>query len=293
MAGRSTPAAAPGVPWFPAHPVPAEASELDSLIKELGERHEREHLAGFPEYRDLSEGNHGDRFQRTKEAMAGGAPVIYQGVLRAAYPDSRDLVTGIPDFLIREGDSYRIRDCKLSRGMDESSHPEILRQLQTYGWLFEQVTGRPPAALEAYLGTRQLEETPYSGAEATHDVSLVYKLDQARAHALRQEGVRTYDELLRDFTPDTLATLARTQGSQVRRVGSAAGRILENARALATRAEIMMGELMVMFDLEGVPPQYEELEKVYLWARAKPAGSKVTGAKAAGANSSRARNPGR
>jgi predicted RecB family nuclease len=100
----------------------------------------------------------------------------------------------------------------------------------------------------------------------------VYKLDQATAMALRSQGVRTYDELLAVHTPQTLAQVRRPHGTQMPRVGASAGRILENARALASGERLVTGPLklppgrwMVMFDLEGIPPQYEELEKVYLW----------------------------
>ena len=109
-----------------AHEEPqGEPSEFEQIIREMGERHEQEHRASFPEVRDLSDGNSTDRAQRTRDAVSRGAPVIYQGVLRAAFPGSKDVVTGIPDFLIKDGDSYRIRDCKLSRSMEGGKHPEI------------------------------------------------------------------------------------------------------------------------------------------------------------------------
>ncbi len=299
--------AAKGVPG-------AEPSELSDLIRDLGLRHEREHLESFPDHRDLSEGNLTDRLQRTRQALASGAPVIYQGVLRAVFPGTEDAVIGSPDFLIRDGDSYRIRDCKLSRSAGGAAHPEIPRQLQVYGWLFETAFGKPPVALEAYLGDRSIVAVEYAGAEGAlrdlalvrelsraseepytpvgwskcsgcayfqrcwkaaeeaHDVSLVYKLDQATATVLRAQGVRTYDELLSAHTPGSLAGVRRPQGTQLRRVGVTAGRILDNARALASGEVLVLGPLnlptasrMVMLDLEGVPPQYEELEKVYLW----------------------------
>ena len=110
--------------------VAVEPTELELLIREMGEEHEREHLAGFPEYRDLGEGGLADRARRTREAVAAGTPVIYQGVMRRPYPGTRDVVTGIPDFLIRDGDGYRVRECKLSRSLEEKDHPEIRRQLQ-------------------------------------------------------------------------------------------------------------------------------------------------------------------
>jgi len=56
------------------------------------------------------------------------------------------------------------------------------------------------------------------------------------------------------------------------RVGSLAERILLQAEALKSNKEKLLAPLnlpvaenMVMFDLEGLPPQFDELDKVYLW----------------------------
>jgi len=141
-----------------------EPSELETIIMEMGRRHEADHLATFPAVRNLGEGSQADRAQRTRDAVQSGEAVIYQGVLRAAFPGTRDIVTGIPDFMIRDVDSYRIRDCKLARSLEGGRHPEIVQQLQTYGWLFESAFNRAPAALEAYLGDGTLVTVPYAGA---------------------------------------------------------------------------------------------------------------------------------
>ena len=297
-----------------AHETPAgEPSQFELLMRELGERHEKEHLSRFAGVRNLAEGSLSDRAERTRDAVRNGAPVIYQGVLRAELPGSRDVVTGIPDFMILDGDSHRIRDCKLSRSVREDSHPEIFRQLQTYGWLFEKTFNRLPAALEAYLGNRILETIPYRGptrAEADlvklrnllllpdepwepvgwskcggcpfqhrcwsraaddHDVSVVYGLDQKTARALREMGINTYDELLQNMGVEKLAGLTRARGRAAQRVGAAAPRIIAQARALATGGVMRLGSLAlpsgpaVMLDLEGMPPQNDEIDKVYLW----------------------------
>jgi predicted RecB family nuclease len=290
------------------------ASDFDALIKELGNRHEKEHLAGFPQFKDLSDGSIADRAQRTKTAVSAGVSVIYQGAFRAAFPGSRDIVSGSPDFMIRDGDTYRIRECKLARSMDRGRHHEIDLQLQTYGWLFEQAFGNPPAALEAYLGNRTIATTPYRGAaravqdierirelslrddepydpvgwtkcaacpfqqrcwslaEKAHDVSVIYRVDKGIARALRERGITTYDQLLDTLDVNELERLKRPWGTREQKVGKAAQRIMTQARALSSGQVIRIGSLklprdkrLVMFDLEGVPPQFEELEKVYLW----------------------------
>ncbi len=290
-----------------------EPSELELAMRELGERHEKEHLSTFPQVRNLGEGSLPDRAQRTREAVENRTPVIYQGVMRSAFPGSRDIVTGIPDFMILAGDSYRIRDCKLSRSVRGDRHQEIIHQLQTYGWLFESTFKRPPASLEVYLGDRAIDTIPYLGsapaqrelgrvrdlslladepwepvgwskcspcpfqdrcwsqAAAGHDVSVVYGVDQGTARALRDMGIGTWDRLLEEMDQERLAGLTRTRGSNEQRVGTAAARILAQARALASGKMTRLVPLLlpdwpiVLLDLEGMPPQHDELERVYLW----------------------------
>ena len=289
------------------------ASDFDVLLKDLGDRHEKEHLAEFPRHKDLRDGNLADRAQRTKDAVAQGVPVIYQAALRAAFPGSRDVVSGSPDFMIRDGESYRIRDCKLARSIGKG-HPEIDLQLQTYGWLFEMTFAKQPSALEAYLGDRTVVSTPYRGAESAvediarirelslrddepydpvgwtkcsacafrgrcwsraekaHEVSVIYGMDKGTARALRDIGITTYDQLLERMDARALAKLKRQWGLRTQKVGRQAARILVQARALAEGKVVRLSALhlpraahLVMFDLEGIPPQYEELDKVYLW----------------------------
>ncbi len=109
-------------------------------------------------------------------------------------------------------------------------------------------------------------------AESDNDVALVYDLDQGTAIALREQGVFTIDDLLRKFNADQLAELKKPRGKKMVRVGTAARRILLQAEALKTKSEKLIAPLqlpesdnMVMFDLEGLPPQFDELDKVYLW----------------------------
>ena len=71
---------------------------------------------------------------------------------RVALGGEEVAIVGIPDFLIRDGDGYRIRDAKLSLQSDEKTHPEILLQLGLYAYLFPQAGGRAPTALHAPLG---------------------------------------------------------------------------------------------------------------------------------------------
>lgn len=293
-----------------------EPSPYESVIRRLGEHHEQSQLATFPDAVDLSSGGLEDRQRRTLEAVAAKAGVIYQGVLTiaATLNQTRCVVTGVPDFLIESGGRYVIRDSKISRRITEDDHPEILRQMELYGWLFEQQFGQRPAGLQVHSGTGEIVEIPYDGgavalerlgeivgfkqaksapyspvgwtkcggcgfntrcwadAEKRRDVALVAGVDQGLAIALRHDGIETIDQLLKSFDEARLAGYPRPWGTKTQRVGAKAGAILRMAKAMATNQEILLQVPQipahlnyVMFDLEGLPPQLDELDKVYLW----------------------------
>lgn len=140
------------------------------------------------------------------------------------------------------------------------------------------------------LATNQLAEPPYEPvgwskcqgcgfrdtcwpeAEKRRDAAIVYGVDQNLARALRDEGVVTIEDLLKSFTPETLAVFERPWGARLQKVGKSAARILQQAEAMQTGKEIRLGRprlpagtSFVMFDVEGLPPQMDELDKVYLW----------------------------
>jgi len=146
------------------------------------------------------------------------------------------------------------------------------------------------AALEQVLGSARATNEPYSpvgwtkcngcgyrdrcwpAAESRRDVALVQGVDQGLAVALRGEGITTYDQLLEGFDERRLVELKRPYGTTMRKVGTAAVSILRNARALASGKEIVIQPPAVprfpdyvMFDLEGLPPQLDETERIYLW----------------------------
>lgn len=102
--------------------------------------------------------------------------------------------------------------------------------------------------------------------------AIVPGVDQGLATALRDKGVQTIDDLLKSFDERSLAAMQKPWGKGTQKVGKAAGRILQSARALANdqeevlqRPEIPTSDNYVMFDLEGLPPQLDELDKIYLW----------------------------
>lgn len=143
----------------------APPGPFKEVLRVLGERHERNHLGSFAEVVDLSSGALEDREQRTAEEIAKSSPVIYQAVIRAEtnLNGAQCEVIGEPDFLIRSGNGYVVRDCKLSRRITERDHPEILRQLEIYGWLYQQAFGDPPIRLEVFSGSGSIEPVDYDG----------------------------------------------------------------------------------------------------------------------------------
>jgi predicted RecB family nuclease len=291
-------------------------SPYDEVLRRLGERHEKNHLATFPNYVDLSVVSKDQREQRTREEIEKGSPVLYQPFFRAQkVMDGVECeIVGEPDFLIREQGNYIIRDSKISRRINDKDHPEILRQLELYGWLYEQTLGPPPSSLQVHSGTGEIVEVPYDGgisalqllkdiltlklttsepyspvgwtkcgkcgfsyrcwdnAEKKCDVALVAGVDQGLAIALREERIQTVHEFLSAFNEARLADFQRPWGSRTQKVGKRAAAIIRMAQALALKKEIFLQPPAipdypnyVMFDLEGLPPHLDELDKVYLW----------------------------
>lgn len=71
-----------------------------------------------------------------------------------------------------------IRDCKLSRPFNEDDHSEIFRQLELYGWLYEQTFGSPPVRLEAHMGDGQTQIVPYLPTRALEVLDVIQEIKQ-------------------------------------------------------------------------------------------------------------------
>jgi predicted RecB family nuclease len=115
-------------------------------------------------------------------------------------------------------------------------------------------------------------ELCWSEAKAHNDVAMVLKVDKGLARALRSINVLSYDDLLKEFDEVTLGAFEKPWGKTTQKVGKAAKDILLSARALQTKLPIPLGPVLlpanpnfVMFDLEGLPPHLDDLEKIYLW----------------------------
>jgi uncharacterized protein len=78
--------------------------------------------------------------------------------------------------------------------------------------------------------------------------------------------------LLDAYDTQRLSELKRPWGDKLRKVGKAAERVLVNAQVLLNDEERIIAPVVIpthdnyaMFDLEGMPPYLDELEKIYLW----------------------------
>jgi predicted RecB family nuclease len=296
----------------------APRSPYEVVLQKLGKRHEGAHLATLGSYVPLDQVPLGERFERTKQEIDKGSPVIYQGALRwsVSFGGSEVEIVGEPDFLIRAANGgYVLRDSKISRRINDEDHPEILRQLELYGWLFEKNFAARASALEVHAGTGVIENVAYDGgkevlavlegiaalktlesepyspvgwtkcgscrfhnrcwplAESGRDLALLSDVDQNLAIALHGVGIKTFEDLLGHFDEVSLAAFKRPWGKRVQKVGDTrAAAILMAARVMISKQEVVMQTPAipdlpnyVIFDVEGLPPHLDELEKVYLW----------------------------
>ena len=135
------------------------------LLAEKGEAHERAHLArlahGHTRVVHIADPGPGHDWsaaaRETREAMAAGADLIYQGVL-VSTPDGPDAPgwRGRADFLIRVDEpsalgawSYEVWDTKLAR----HAKPKHVLQLAFYSEAVAAIQGREPGRMHVVLGT--------------------------------------------------------------------------------------------------------------------------------------------
>lgn len=146
----------------------APPSPFEKVLLELGNRHEKDHLASLPDLVDLSNLEPEEREQRTMDEVKLGSPGVYQARFRYSLQvGGRDCqIVGEPDFLIRGSDGYIIRDSKMSQRITAKDHPEIVLQLNLYGWLFERTLGMAPGGLQVHNGVGEITDLPYEGGHS-------------------------------------------------------------------------------------------------------------------------------
>jgi predicted RecB family nuclease len=103
-------------------------------------------------------------------------------------------------------------------------------------------------------------------------VALVYGVDQGLAVELHNREVASIGQLLERFDARSLSELKRPSGKAMKRVGNGAGMILRRAQVMVSGQDVLLSppsiptsDHYVMFDLEGMPPHLDELDKIYLW----------------------------
>jgi predicted RecB family nuclease len=294
----------------------AEQGPFKEVMKKLGERHEKEYLKSIDGIvEDLSSLKLSEHISRTKELLQEGVSTIYQPAFMVDETLDSGMITiiGFPDFVCKEGNSYIIRDCKLSRRINEKDHPEIFKQLDLYGWLYEKTMGQVPVRLEVLSGSSDVVEIPYKNgsdalemlreiksaqdlqeepycpvgwsdcqqcgyfercwraAEESRDPALLPGVDKGLAVKLHEIGMKTIEDIAQ-MDSISLSELRRPWGKGMQKVGKKADSIIKHANALIAGNVIIVGKLYlpesrnyVIFDIEGVPPMLDEMNKIYLW----------------------------
>jgi len=141
----------------------APPGPMTELLTRLGEIHEARYLSELRtggEVIEITGERIEDRIQNTMNAVTQNARVIYRPFFQSDITISGENITlvGEPDFLIKSGDNYIIRDCKIARRITEKDHPEIFKQLSVYGYLYSKTFGHDPIKLEIYDGCREIHE---------------------------------------------------------------------------------------------------------------------------------------
>ncbi len=115
-------------------------------------------------------------------------------------------------------------------------------------------------------------ERCWSNAIEKKDVACLVGVDKELARTLHQLDCGNIASLLADFDELSLGSIERRIGGRIQRVGKKASSIIQMANAMIeNRAipleapELPLSDNFVMFDLEGMPPYFEGVEKVYIW----------------------------
>lgn len=115
-------------------------------------------------------------------------------------------------------------------------------------------------------------ERCWKRADETDNLSRLYGIDDPLARELWTKGITTVEELLAKFNGATLSEFKKPWGKKLQRVGKRSEEILLHASAIkAKKVQILKKPAvptvpnLVVFDIEGLPPHLDELEKIYLW----------------------------
>jgi predicted RecB family nuclease len=150
----------------------APPGPFEQMLMKLGREHEQRHLEEYAEVLDLSRVPVQERADETRRALEEGERCLYhprfEGSVELAGETCR--LVGEPDFMVPEEGGWVIRDTKLARLPEESSHPEIYLQMDLYGWLLELETGAPPLRMEVVGGAGDVLPAAYRGGEGAREL---------------------------------------------------------------------------------------------------------------------------
>ena len=177
------------------------------------------------------------------------------------------------------GVSFRLRVYNGAGGQDEvafddggSALDELARVIA-----IRELTEAPEAIVGwTHCGGCGYKPVCWPVAEQEKALGVVIDIDRRLAPKLMAEGIASYPEVA-ELTPEDLAAIKAKSGADV----DGSRRIIENVEALiagkpARRRDgsgqdvpidpaVSADANYVMFDIEGLPPQLNEQEKIYLW----------------------------
>jgi predicted RecB family nuclease len=114
-------------------------------------------------------------------------------------------------------------------------------------------------------------ERCWRAAEESRDPALLPGVDKGLAVKLHEIGMKTIEDIAQ-MDSISLSELRRPWGKGMQKVGKKADSIIKHANALIAGNVIIVGKLYlpesrnyVIFDIEGVPPMLDEMNKIYLW----------------------------
>lgn len=283
--------------WFLLHPPPGDALPTDpfeELVQALGEAHEAAVLASFSKVVRAESAEH------TAQLIAAGVPVIYQPL----FIDTEQSIVGAPDFLLREGNAYRVADAKLALSIDKKK--AIKAQLGTYRRLAKSelparvflgdgaVVDIDPdddtiaetfvRDMHALAATEVEPVTHYSYSKCSpcpfNDSCLaefkqageltLNPAVQARAAAgLRAQGIATLADLAASKASD-IADVAYLKGAQKKERAILQARSLQTGEVFSVATiELPPGDY-IHFDVESDPMAQGGAGEVYLWGFLTP-----------------------
>jgi uncharacterized protein len=289
--------------WFDHHPPDGfieVVDPFDELVLKKGIEHESRVLAKMGPYRTA------DSVEHTKQMMAQGIPLIYQGLL----VDDKLGVVCQPDFLRLDAGEYRAEDAKFATTLqgkkeqiaqlgtydivlgsnrrtrallvDEASYElcdKDLRTAETFLADMAVLMGMAELPAANFVATK-CRECPYSATcvpqfEAEENLGLDYFVDNRALPALSKRGIRRLSDLAtaRVSDLDNVPYLKAPEKQE---------RAIVQARSYLEKRVIRVGEIelppgnAIHFDIETWPFGANGQGTVYLWGFLVPPYGKAT-----------------